>query len=223
MTPAYMSIIKEKKAMIPKQEILEYADEMELRTQVEIENLEGERNELEEQIAELADQLDGVEKRLEHMECQATSMVALQDMNVLAEICEQIAFCQDYKSAYWQAVGWYEAQLWMMEREANREMVEDVVEPPEQELDTGASVYLISSSGLAKIGVSRSPEQRVKTLQASSPEMLCLLGEKYFKCSRDAYEIEKELHLRFKDKRGHGEWFDLTDGDINAILSEYII
>ena len=82
-------------------------------------------------------------------------------------------------------------------------------------------VYLIQGGGLAKIGVSRNIDQRLKTLQASSPEKLAVLGSRVYDRSREAYSTERELHARFEDKRGHGEWFDLTDEDINTIVIEY--
>jgi hypothetical protein len=81
------------------------------------------------------------------------------------------------------------------------------------------TVYLITSeSGLSKIGVSIDVWGRLKALQAMSPIELKLLG---YKTVKRAGKLERELHARFKDKRRHGEWFDLTEDDIHLFFTEY--
>ena len=87
--------------------------------------------------------------------------------------------------------------------------------------DERVSLYLIGGGGLTKIGVSRNVTQRLRALQSSSPMHLVVLATKKYNHPKEAYSIESELYARFKDKRGHGEWFDLTDRDINTILVEY--
>jgi hypothetical protein len=81
------------------------------------------------------------------------------------------------------------------------------------------TVYLITSeSGLSKIGVSGDVWERLKALQAMSPIELKLLG---YKTVKRAVKLERELHARFKDRRRHGEWFDLTEDDIHLFFTEY--
>ena len=68
-------------------------------------------------------------------------------------------------------------------------------------------VYVISNQaiGLVKIGVSKNPEQRMKTLQ-------CNCGMKLFVWHQTiemdcAYELESRLHKHFAPYRTYGEWF----------------
>ncbi len=65
-------------------------------------------------------------------------------------------------------------------------------------------------SGLLKIGRSRNPEQRIRTLSTQSGAILktLLIVEA---------DIERELHGKFCDFRAHGEWFDDKEG----LISEY--
>lgn len=81
-------------------------------------------------------------------------------------------------------------------------------------------VYLMynSRNDLIKIGQSKNPKYREKTLQAEEPEIeiLCL-----YKAPKS---IEKELHNNYKSKRQRGEWFSLTFKDLENIkiqMKEY--
>jgi len=69
------------------------------------------------------------------------------------------------------------------------------------------------STGYYKIGRSKNPEYREKTLQAEKPviEMLYV---------SDAF-CETELHRKYKDKRVRGEWFDLSGKEIAKIVKEF--
>lgn len=62
-----------------------------------------------------------------------------------------------------------------------------------------------------KIGRSIKPEYREKTLQGQEPDVEII--EKWIASS----EVEKILHRKYKEKRKRGEWFDLTDVDIEEI------
>lgn len=75
--------------------------------------------------------------------------------------------------------------------------------------------YLMSDSntGFTKIGVSRSPHIRERTLQSEKPTISLLKI-----C--DAL-VERELHRKYKGKRVRGEWFNLSENDLEAIISEY--
>lgn len=74
-------------------------------------------------------------------------------------------------------------------------------------------VYLMYDrrTKLIKIGYSRNPEYRERTLQSDNP-MIDLLAT--FRGDRRA---EKRLHNKFKSRRVRGEWFDLQQSHIEKI------
>lgn len=69
--------------------------------------------------------------------------------------------------------------------------------------------YLISDqvSGMVKIGKAVNVESRIISLQCGSASKLKLIH------LFDA-NIERLLHVKFKDKRKHGEWFDVSPDEI---------
>nr|DAZ32080.1 MAG TPA: meiotically up-regulated protein 113 [Caudoviricetes sp.] len=69
------------------------------------------------------------------------------------------------------------------------------------------------NTGLTKIGKSISPSARERTLQSEKPTI------SLFKISDSL--IERELHELFRIKRVRGEWFNLTDDDIEHIVMKY--
>lgn len=74
-------------------------------------------------------------------------------------------------------------------------------------------VYLMidHNTKLYKIGWSKQPKVREKTLQSEQPKIELL---KSFRTNKSS---ETELHRYFKDKRIRGEWFNLTPSDLNLI------
>ncbi len=74
-------------------------------------------------------------------------------------------------------------------------------------------VYLMlnTRTGLIKIGQSKNPQYREKTLQGQEPEVVLIA---YWLAS---LEREKELHIQFKEKRVRGEWFKLTFNELEEI------
>lgn len=77
-------------------------------------------------------------------------------------------------------------------------------------------VYLMENkrNGYTKIGFSKKPKHREKTLQSEEPEI-----ELIFK-GRATMDDEKLLHEEYSDKRVRGEWFDLTDNDKYKIMNQ---
>jgi predicted GIY-YIG superfamily endonuclease len=73
-------------------------------------------------------------------------------------------------------------------------------------------IYLMQSleNSYYKIGVSKSPNLRIKQLNTGNPELIKLI-EVYQ--SNIAYEIEKVLHRRYSHARKNNEWFDLSISD----------
>lgn len=75
--------------------------------------------------------------------------------------------------------------------------------------------YLIKDcvNGFYKIGKSRNPRVREKTLQSEAPNIKIV---KIFN-----KDIEKILHDEYKNQRLRGEWFDLNDIQVKYICSKY--
>lgn len=85
------------------------------------------------------------------------------------------------------------------------------------------TIYVITNRARYKIGKTTNLSQRLKGLQTSNPDPL----EIVFECEVRGYDIvEKLLHEKYADKRTGGEWFNLSEIDIQEIrdfLEEYII
>jgi hypothetical protein len=77
-------------------------------------------------------------------------------------------------------------------------------------------VYLMLNQidGLYKIGRSLNPEYREKTLQSQMPSIV-----KVFISKLTFQGNENKLHRIFSEKRVRGEWFKLTESDIEFIKS----
>lgn len=78
-----------------------------------------------------------------------------------------------------------------------------------------AKTYLMHDENIhyTKIGKSVNPKHREKTLQGEKPTITM-----FAVCEND---VEKKLHVKYADKRIRGEWFDLTQEDIDNIVNEY--
>jgi len=63
-----------------------------------------------------------------------------------------------------------------------------------------------------KIGKSTDPKFREKTLQSEEPEV------KLIEIWENFGNLEKVIHKKLNSKRLRGEWFELTDSDINIIF-----
>jgi hypothetical protein len=76
-------------------------------------------------------------------------------------------------------------------------------------------IYVLNADPYYKIGLTkRTPEKRLAEISPKMPfePSLCLSYQ-----SSDVYEEEAFLHEQFADKRVNGEWFELTDDDIEYI------
>ncbi|QDV12798.1 hypothetical protein CA51_26840 [Rosistilla oblonga] len=76
-------------------------------------------------------------------------------------------------------------------------------------------VYLMKNelNGYYKIGRSKSPRYRERTLQSQEPEVSLKWK------MEGTNEDEKHLHRKYKDVRLRGEWFSLTHQDVQWITS----
>lgn len=71
----------------------------------------------------------------------------------------------------------------------------------------------VSNTGYTKIGKALNLKFREKTLQSEKP---CII---LFAVCESL--VEHELHVKFKDKRIRGEWFNLDMNDIEEIIDTY--
>ena len=80
-------------------------------------------------------------------------------------------------------------------------------------------VYLMrdNTNGYHKIGISNKPEYREKTLQSEKPSIEMLACKK-FPTRKIAEAIESALHTAYSLQRVRGEWFNLDDVDVAAIM-----
>jgi hypothetical protein len=74
-------------------------------------------------------------------------------------------------------------------------------------------VYIMRNNrnGYCKIGFSEEVEHREKTLQSEDPDIELVLS------IAGTARLERELHQKYHSKRLRGEWFTLSDGDIEII------
>jgi hypothetical protein len=73
-------------------------------------------------------------------------------------------------------------------------------------MNSGALVYLMldGRNGCVKIGISRDPGKREKTLQSEQPQTIL------FACAEGGRQLERALHVKYAEQRVRGEWFRLT-------------
>ena len=83
-------------------------------------------------------------------------------------------------------------------------------------------VYLIcaefESRRLYKIGYTRRPiEKRIKEIKTGNGHEIYLVSS--FK-SKWGTKIESQMHRTFKSKKINGEWFDLTDEEVESFIEK---
>lgn len=94
---------------------------------------------------------------------------------------------------------------------ASSESVEDSKSARRNRAGDNTFIYMMKSNltGFIKIGKSKKPKARERTLQSEDP----LLEMIFTSPLVDSVE-EFELHQMFSDKRVRGEWFNLTNEDV---------
>lgn len=84
------------------------------------------------------------------------------------------------------------------------------IQPPSKKT-TYLYVMIDKRTGYYKIGRSKDPSYREKTLQSDAPDIELLFHY-------EAYtNQEKELHQKYAEKRVRGEWFQLDENDLEEI------
>lgn len=80
-------------------------------------------------------------------------------------------------------------------------------------------VYLIRGLEQHKIGISTNVERRLRELKnTGGASSLEVVATAQFADRKVAGSVERHLHDRFKNKRRHGEWFDLNDDEVDEVL-----
>lgn len=94
-----------------------------------------------------------------------------------------------------------------------------IIENPTEFKFSWCYVYLMKdmSNGYYKIGISNTPEYRERTLQSEKPTIEMIACKK-FPTRKIAESIESALHTTYSQQRLRGEWFNLTDSDVAAII-----
>lgn len=82
-------------------------------------------------------------------------------------------------------------------------------------------LYIIANGNRCKIGITDNIFRRFNTIQAQSPYKLklILISFNSYHKRKCIFNLEKRLHLLFKDKRVHGEWFELSDFEMENIMA----
>lgn len=76
-------------------------------------------------------------------------------------------------------------------------------------------VYVFENAGLRKIGSSKKPQVRLRALRTAAPSIEAI----HHIPSLRYRELELLLHRHFADKRVVGEWFKLSDDDMDFIAT----
>ena len=86
-------------------------------------------------------------------------------------------------------------------------------------IDDACYVYLMidTANGYHKIGISSHPDYREKTLQSEKPSIETICAKR-FPSRIIAQSIESALHTAFASKRIRGEWFNLSEKDVEQIV-----
>lgn len=72
---------------------------------------------------------------------------------------------------------------------------------------------LDKSTGYIKIGRSKNPQNRINEFMNANPSIILLATAEV--------DVERELHIKYAHKNVRGEWFDLSNKDIDNIIFEH--
>ncbi len=81
---------------------------------------------------------------------------------------------------------------------------------------TSGVIYLLRTGSYYKIGKTNDPTRRYRELDIQLPER----AERIHEIStNDIHRCERHWHLRFRDLRANGEWFQLSQEDVEEVKS----
>ena len=108
---------------------------------------------------------------------------------------------------------WHSAAVQNLREQAQEEKARRKIEKKKPKPLKPTFIYLVidERTGYIKIGQARNPSARERTLQSENPQVAMLL------CSLADAELERELHQEFAQYRIRGEWFKLSENDIEHI------
>jgi len=110
--------------------------------------------------------------------------------------------CHDPEKGYFKKIGFF--NVWTLYEKEAIKVVDEYV-------------YIIKTSFGSKIGMSRTPEVRIKSIVGSLP-----FGSEYYDyfLIDEAREKEDYFHKKYREQKIKGEWFNLSDKDIEDIRKE---
>lgn len=83
-----------------------------------------------------------------------------------------------------------------------------------------AGVYVIRAGRYYKIGISEHIRKRLSAIQCHNPiRVLLLFGIKTTPQRRQ--KTEERLHAHFREKKVRGEWYELSEDDLQWIRNNY--
>jgi hypothetical protein len=91
----------------------------------------------------------------------------------------------------------------------------------EPEHKTLGSVYLVRSGAYYKIGLTKDIKRRMRSFITGLPDTAELVHTLTVPLD-DLKLVESQLHEHFKSHRRNGEWFDLSDDDVQ-VFRDYIV
>lgn len=77
-------------------------------------------------------------------------------------------------------------------------------------------IYIMKAADKIKIGITKDVEKRRKSLYYSSP---CEVEILYSTRVPNTRKVEKELHSKYDVERSHGEWFNLTEDQVQDTIN----
>lgn len=127
------------------------------------------------------------------------------------------------KSAY--SIGWENLQKDYIAQRIESRLASFGAQKPDEVANRKTNsksncVYLIQEDfcGLVKIGIAADPVKRMANLQTACPQKLSLVA--VLRTDR-ASEVEVGLHTQFSEKHVRGEWFRLTEADVDGLRVEW--
>jgi hypothetical protein len=111
-----------------------------------------------------------------------------------------------------------------IEKLLNLDLLPDERQKLQFVLDDFTFIYLVRDreTGFVKIGKSIDPQTRIQTLIRQATLQPKANDYVFIAYWLDRNFVEKKLHERYADKRVRGEWFCLTNKDIEAILNIWV-
>lgn len=78
-------------------------------------------------------------------------------------------------------------------------------------------IYFVECNGVVKIGTTSNLKSRLNALQTSNPTPIRLVHTISVPIRQDHREVEKALHTIFENNSVRGEWYKISEQDIERI------